>query len=315
MCEAEPFRKLINQGMIQGRSNFVYRVKGTNKFVSLGLKDSYDTTEIHVDVNIVHNDKLDLAAFKVWMPDYADAEFILENDEYICGWAVEKMSKSMFNVVNPDIICDNYGADTLRMYEMFLGPLEQSKPWDTNGIDGVHRFLKRFWRLFFADKTFGVSEERATAAELKILHKLIKKTQEDIENFSFNTSVSAFMIALNELYEVNCNKREILEPMVILLSPFAPHISEELWSRLGHTQSVSLAAFPEFNAEHTIEDSFEYPVSFNGKLRYKLTLSASLSAAEIEAAARENEQTAKYLAGASIKKIIVVPKKIINIVC
>jgi leucyl-tRNA synthetase len=198
---------------------------------------------------------------------------------------------------------------------MFLGPLEQSKPWDTNGIDGVHRFLKRFWRLFFADKTFGVSEERATAAELKILHKLIKKTQEDIENFSFNTSVSAFMIALNELYEVNCNKREILEPMVILLSPFAPHISEELWSRLGHTQSVSLAAFPEFNAEHTIEDSFEYPVSFNGKLRYKLTLSASLSAAEIEAAARENEQTAKYLAGASIKKIIVVPKKIINIVC
>ena len=315
VCEAEPFRKLINQGMIQGRSNFVYRVKGTNKFVSLGLKDSYDTTEIHVDVNIVHNDKLDLAAFKAWMPDYADAEFILENGEYVCGWAVEKMSKSMFNVVNPDIICDNYGADTLRMYEMFLGPLEQSKPWDTNGIDGVHRFLRRFWRVFFADKTFGVSEEKANAAELKILHKLIKKTQEDIENFSFNTSVSAFMIALNELYEINCNKREILEPMVILLSPFAPHISEELWSRLGHTQSVSLAAFPAFNAEHTIEDSFEYPVSFNGKLRYKLTLSASLTAAEIEAAAKENENTAKYLAGASIKKIIVVPKKIINIVC
>ncbi len=315
VCEAEPFKKLINQGMIQGRSNFVYRVKGTNKFVSLGLKDKYETTEIHVDVNIVHNDKLDMEAFKAWMPDYANAEFILEEGEYICGWAVEKMSKSMFNVVNPDIICDNYGADTLRMYEMFLGPLEQSKPWDTNGIDGVHRFLKRFWRLFYPNRLFSVSDEKATPSELKVLHKLIKKVQDDIENFSFNTCVSAFMIALNELYETNCNKREILEPMVILLSPFAPHISEELWNKLGHTQSVSTVEFPEYIAEYTIEDSFEYPVSFNGKLRYKLTLPASLTAAEIEAAARENENTAKYLAGASIKKIIVVPKKIINIVC
>lgn len=315
ICENEPFRKLINQGMIQGRSNFVYRIKGTNTFVSHGLKDLHNTTEMHVDVNIVSNDRLNLEAFKKWMPEFATAEFILENGEYICGWAVEKMSKSMFNVVNPDIICDNYGADTLRMYEMFLGPLEQSKPWDTNGIDGVHRFLKRFWRLFFKNQNFEVSQETPAPQELKILHKLIKKVQDDIENFSFNTSVSAFMIALNELHETNCNKRAILEPMVILLSPFAPHICEELWYRLGNSGSVSQAAFPQYNQEYTAEDSFEYPVSFNGKLRYKLTLPNTLNPSQIEQAVRENESTEKYLAGSSIKKVIVVPKKIINIVC
>ena len=315
VCEKEPFKKLINQGMIQGRSNFVYRIKGSNQFVSYGLKEQYDTTEIHVDVNIVRNDRLDTEAFRKWMPDYSDAEFILENGEYICGWAVEKMSKSMFNVVNPDTICDTYGADTLRLYEMFLGPLEQSKPWDTNGIDGVHRFLRRFWRLFHKERQFEVSNDKATPSELKVLHKLIKKVQDDIENFSFNTSVSAFMIAVNDLYDLGCTKREILEPMVILLAPFAPHMTEELWNKLGNKDSVSKASFPEYVHEFTAEDIFEYPVSFNGKLRYKLTLSTSLSAQEVEKAARENENTQKYLAGASIKKIIVVPKKIINIVC
>jgi len=315
VCEKEPFKKLINQGMIQGRSNFVYRVKGTNTFVSLGLKDKYDTTEIHADVNIVSNDRLDTEAFKRWMPEYKDAEFILENGEYICGWAVEKMSKSMFNVVNPDTICDKYGADTLRMYEMFLGPLEQSKPWDTNGIDGVHRFLKKFWRMFFNKEGFAVSADSANAAELKVLHKLIKKVQEDIENFSFNTSVSAFMIAVNELNDLNCSKREILEPMVILISSFAPHIAEELWSKLGHTNSVSFASFPEYIEKHTIESSVEYPVSFNGKMRFKITLEASLSSAEVEAIIRADENTGKFLGGSTIKKVIVVPKKIINIVC
>jgi len=315
ICEEEPFKKLINQGMIQGRSNFVYRVKGTNKFVSLGLKDKYDTTEIHVDVNIVTNDRLDMEAFKAWMPEYASAEFELENGEYICGWAVEKMSKSMFNVVNPDMICENYGADTLRMYEMFLGPLEQSKPWDTKGIDGVHRFLKRFWRMFFNKEEFFVSDEKATPAELKSLHKLIKKIEDDIENFSFNTSISAFMIALNELSELSCNKREILEPMLILLSPFAPHIAEELWNRLGNKESISGVMFPEYNAAYTVEDSFEYPVSFNGKLRFKLTLSRGLSVKEIEEAVMADENTSKYLAGGSVKKMIIVPNKIINIVC
>lgn len=315
VCEKEPFKKLINQGMIQGRSNFVYRVKGTNKFVSHGLKDEYDTTEIHVDVNIVNNDRLDLDAFKRWMPEYESAEFILEDGEYICGWAVEKMSKSMFNVVNPDTVCDKYGADTLRMYEMFLGPLEQSKPWDTNGIDGVHRFLKRFWRLFFEKENFRVSDEDASPAELKTLHKLIGKVQTDIENFSFNTSVSAFMIAVNDLYELNCSKRAILEPMVILISPFAPHIAEELWSKLGHKSSVAFASFPEYNQKFTIENTFEYPVSFNGKLRFKLELERSLTPAEIESIVREDVNTIKFLAGGSVKKIIVVPGKIINVVC
>lgn len=315
VCEKEPFKKLINQGMIQGRSNFVYRVKGTNKFVSLGLKDEYDTTEIHVDVNIVNNDRLDLDAFKRWMPEYESAEFILEDGDYICGWAVEKMSKSMFNVVNPDTVCDKYGADTLRMYEMFLGPLEQSKPWDTNGIDGVHRFLKRFWRLFFEKENFRVSDEDASPAELKTLHKLIGKVQTDIENFSFNTSVSAFMIAVNDLYELNCSKRAILEPMVILISPFAPHIAEELWSKLGHKSSVAFASFPEYNQKFTIENTFEYPVSFNGKLRFKLELERSLTPAEIESIVREDVNTIKFLAGGSVKKIIVVHGKIINVVC
>ncbi len=315
VCEREPFKKLINQGMIQGRSNFVYRVKGTNKFVSLGLKDGYDTTEIHVDVNIVNNDRLDMEAFRRWMPDYAEAEFITENGEYICGWAVEKMSKSMFNVVNPDQICTSYGADTLRMYEMFLGPLEQSKPWDTKGMDGVHRFIKKFWRLFFQRDVFVVSPEKADPNELKILHKLIKKVQEDIENFSFNTSVSAFMIATNDLSEIKCNKREILEPMLVLLSPYAPHVCEELWNMLGNNESISFASFPEYNQAYTVEDSFEYPVSFNGKLRFKKTLAAGLPVKEIEAAVLADENITKYLGGNQIKKIIIVQDKIVNIVC
>lgn len=314
VCETEPFKKLINQGMIQGRSNFVYRIKNTNTFVSLGLKDQYDTTEIHVDVNIVDHDKLDIEAFKNWMPDYASAEFILEDGEYICGWAVEKMSKSMFNVVNPDNVCNNYGADTLRMYEMFLGPLEQSKPWDTKGIDGVHRFLRKLWRLYYRDGEFLVKEQKATPAELKVLHKLINKVQTDIEAFSFNTSVSAFMIAINELSDMKCCSKEVLEKIVILLSPFAPHISEELWEALGNSESISFASFPEYTESYTIEDTFEYPVSFNGKMRFKLPLSKSLTPKEVEAAVLANENTAKYLAGAAVKKVIVVPSKIINIV-
>ncbi len=316
VVEKEPFKKLINQGMIQGRSNFVYRIKNTNTFVSYGLKDQYDTTEIHVDVNIVNNDRLDLEAFKAWMPDYANAEFVLENGEYICGWAVEKMSKSMFNVVNPDNICNIYGADTLRLYEMFLGPLEQSKPWDTKGIDGVNRFLKKFWRLFWdREGNWNVSDKKPSAAELKALHKLINKVSTDIENFSFNTSVSAFMIALNELQDLKCNKREILEQLVILLSPFAPHITEELWSQLGHSESVSTAQYPEYVEAYTVENTFEYPVSFNGKMRFKMELSKSLSPKEVEQAVRENENTAKYVGENGIKKVIVVPGKIINVVC
>ena len=316
VVEKEPFKKLINQGMIQGRSNFVYRIKNTNTFVSYGLKDQYDTTEIHVDVNIVNNDRLDLEAFKAWMPDYATAEFILENGEYICGWAVEKMSKSMFNVVNPDNICNSYGADTLRLYEMFLGPLEQSKPWDTKGIDGVNRFLKKFWRMFWdREGNWAVSDEKASPAELKALHKLINKVGTDIENFSFNTSVSAFMIALNELQDLKCNKKEILEQLVVLLSPFAPHITEELWSLLGNKESVSKASFPEYIEAYTVENTFEYPVSFNGKMRFKMELSKSLAPAEVEKLVRENENTAKYVGEKGIKKVIVVPGKIINVVC
>ncbi len=296
VVENEPFKKLINQGMIQGRSNFVYRVKGSNTFVSLGLKDNYDTTEIHVDVNIVTNDKLDLEAFKAWMPEYANAEFVLENGEYVCGYAVEKMSKSMFNVVNPDNICNNYGADTLRLYEMFLGPLEQSKPWDTKGIDGVHRFLKKFWRLFFnKEGEVCISDDKATPAELKVLHKLIKKIEQDIESFSFNTSVSAFMIAVSELQDIKCNKREILEPIAILLSSFAPHISEELWSILGNKESICYAEFPKYVEAYTVENSFEYPVSFNGKMRFKLELPKDMPAAEVEAFVRAHENTAKYV--------------------
>ena len=315
VCEKEPFKKLINQGMIQGRSNFVYRIKNTNTFVSCGLKDQYDTTEIHVDVNIVHNDRLDLEAFRNWNPEYRTAEFILEEGEYVCGWAVEKMSKSMFNVVNPDEVCDRYGADTLRMYEMFLGPLEQSKPWDTKGIDGVHRFLRRMWGLHFDHDIFCVSDEAPTPAELKALHKLIGKAQSDIENFSFNTTVSAFMIAVGELADLKCNKRAILEPLAIVLSPFAPHIAEELWSLFGHRESIAYAHFPEYVEAYTREDDVEYPVSFNGKTRFKLVLPKSMTPAEVEAVVRADENTARYLADAAIRKVIVVPGRIINIVC
>ena len=315
VCEQEPFKKLINQGMIQGQSKFVYRIKNTNTFVSYGLKDQYDTTEIHVDVNIVSGDRLDREAFRRWMPDFATAEFILEDGEYICGSAIEKMSKSMFNVVNPDNVCERYGADTLRMYEMFLGPLEQSKPWDTQGIDGVHRFLRKFWKLFFDRDTFCVSDEKATPAELKALHKLIGKAQEDIEHFSFNTTVSAFMIAVSELTDLHCNKREILEPLVIILSPFAPHIAEELWEMLGHKESISFASYPVYNPAFTVEDIVKYPVQFNGKLRFLLELPKSLTREEVEAAVRADANTEKYLQGAAVRKVIVVPGKIINIVC
>ncbi len=263
VCEDEPFCKLINQGMIQGRSNFVYLIPGTNKFVSAGLKDQYETIPVHVDVNIVYNDKLDIEAFRAWRPDYKDAEFVLENGEYICGWAIEKMSKSMYNVVNPDKICDTYGADTLRLYEMFLGPIEQAKPWDTKGIDGVNRFLKKFWRLFWDRDAWLVTDDEPTKEELKALHKLIGKAQEDIEHFSYNTTISAFMIALNELG--NCSKRAILEPLTIVLSPFAPHIAEELWHQLGHETSVVYASFPEYREDLAADNLVKYPVSFNGK--------------------------------------------------
>ena len=314
VCEKEPFRKLINQGMIQGRSNFVYRIINTNTYVSVGLKDQYETTEIHVDVNIVRNDRLDIEAFKAWMPEFANAEFILEDGEYICGWAIEKMSKSMFNVVNPDMICDTYGADTLRLYEMFLGPLEQSKPWDTKGIDGVNRFLKRVWRMFYDRDGFIVTDEKATPEELKALHKLIGKVRTDIEAFSFNTAVSAFMIAVNELYDLKCTKREIVEPLIILLSPFAPHIAEELWEALGHKESITYAAFPEYVEAYTIENNCTYAVSFNGKTRFTVELPLDMSREDVDAHVRGLEQTAKYVAGGNIIKVIVVPGKIVNIV-
>lgn len=310
----EPFQKLINQGMIQGRSNFVYRVVGTNKYVSYNLKNDYQTQEIHVDVNIVSNDVLDLEKFKNWMPEYKNAEFILEDGKYVCGWAVEKMSKSMFNVVNPDDIVEKYGADTLRLYEMFLGPLEQSKPWDTNGIDGVHRFLKKLWSLFYKEETLLVTNDTPTAEELKTLHKTIKKITYDIENFSFNTSVSAFMICVNELSALKCTKREVLEPLLILLAPFAPHITEELWQTLGHTNSICDAAFPLCNEAHLVETSVKYPISFNGKVRFTLELPADMSKEEVEKIALGNEQTAKFLEGKQPKKVIVVPGKIVNIV-
>ncbi len=313
VCEQEPFRKLVNQGMIQGRSNFVYRVVGTNKFVSLGLKDQYETQEIHVDVNIVKNDILDLEAFKQWMPDFANAEFILEDGKYICGWAIEKMSKSMYNVVNPDYIVENYGADTLRMYEMFLGPLEQSKPWDTNGIDGVHKFLKRLWRLFYdRDGKLLLTDEKATEKELRTLHKTIKKVTEDIEHFSFNTSVAAFMICLNELGD--CSKREILEPLVELLAPFAPHICEELYHTLGHTTSVCEAAYPVCEEKYLTLTTFEYPVSINGKLRFKKEYDLNLDPASIQADVVAQPEAQKWIEGKSPKKVIVVKGKIINIV-
>ena len=314
VCEKEPFRKLINQGMIQGRSNFVYRIINTNTFVSYGLKDQYETTEIHVDVNIVRNDRLDIEAFKAWMPEFASAEFILEDGEYICGWAIEKMSKSMFNVVNPDMVCDTYGADTLRLYEMFLGPLEQSKPWDTKGIDGVNRFLRKVWRMFYDRDGFIVTDEKATPEELKSLHKLIGKVRTDIESFSFNTAVSAFMIAVNELNELKCTKREILEQLIILLSPFTPHIAEELWEALGHKESITYASFPEYVEAYTIENTCTYAVSFNGKTRFTVELPLDMPREEVDAHVRGLDQTAKYVAGGNIVKVIVVPGKIVNIV-
>lgn len=314
ICEPEPFQKLINQGMIQGRSNFVYRIQGTNTFVSAGLKDGYETTEIHVDVNIVRNDILDLEAFRHWMPEYADAEFILEDGKYICGWAIEKMSKSMFNVVNPDVIIEEFGADTLRLYEMFLGPLEAHKPWDTQGIDGVYKFLRKFWRLFLDGEEFGVSDETPGKDELKVLHKTLKKIEFDVENFSFNTSIPAFMICTNELTALKCNKRTILEPLVIAIAPYAPHIAEELWHLLGHTDSVTTATFPQWEEKYLTEDSFEYPVSFNGKVRFKLSMPATATQAEIEAAVKAAPEAGKWLEGKEIRKMIIVPKKIVNIV-
>ena len=314
VCESEPFKKLVNQGMIQGRSNFVYRIVGTNKFVSLGLKSEYDTQEIHVDVNIVKNDILDLEAFKAWRPEFHDAEFVLEDGKYVCGWAIEKMSKSMFNVVNPDYIVEQYGADTLRMYEMFLGPLEQSKPWDTNGIDGVHKFLRKLWGKFFSrDGVLLVNDEKATPAELKSLHKTIKKISEDIENFSFNTSIAAFMICLNELGD--CSKREVLEPLTALIAPFAPHIAEELWHEaLGKTTTVCDAEFPVFNPEYLVENSFEYPIMINGKLRFKQEYGLDKSQDDIAEHIVTTEGAQKWLEGKAPKKIIVVKGKIINIV-
>ena len=311
----EPFKKLINQGMIQGRSNFVYRVKGTNQFVSLNLIKDYEVSAIHVDVNIVHNDVLDMEAFRMWNPEYANAEFVLEDGKYVCGWAVEKMSKSMFNVVNPDDIVDHYGADTLRLYEMFLGPLEQSKPWDTNGIDGVHKFLRRAWRLFHNQEgVLSVSDDEPTASEMKVLHRTIKKINDDIERFSFNTCVSQFMICANDLTELKCNKRAVLEAFTILLAPFAPHMAEELWFQLGHGRTVCDAQWPVFDAKYLEESSFTYPVSFNGKTRFTLELPVDLGVKEIETVALGHETTVKWLEGKPVKKMIVIPKKIINIV-
>lgn len=317
----EPFERLVNQGMIQGRSNFVYRVKDSDKeaplFVSLNLKDQYDTTPIHVDVNIVSGDVLDIEAFKAWRPEFKNAQFVLENDKYVCGWAIEKMSKSMFNVVNPDMIVERYGADTLRLYEMFLGPLEQSKPWDTNGIDGCHRFLKKFWGLFFDNRDsdqLAINNEPATKEQLKSVHKLIKKITADIENFSFNTAVSAFMICVNELSQLKCHNKELLEQVVILLNPFAPHISEELWSLLGHTNSVCDAAWPQVNEAYLIEDEQQLTISFNGKARFQMNFAATASSDEIQAITLQDERTIKYIDGKTVVKVIVVPKKIVNIV-
>ena len=321
VVEEEPFKKLINQGMIQGRSNFVYRIidqdgRGTNKFVSHGLKSQYTTSALHVDVNIVFNEVLDLEKFKVFRSEFADAEFILENDKYICGVEVEKMSKSKFNVVSPDDIIERYGADTLRMYEMFLGPLEQSKPWNTNGIEGVFKFLRKFWKLSHDDEfNFKVSDQEPSKAEYKALHKIIRKVEEDIERFSFNTSVSSFMICINELTDLKCNKRKIIQDLVIVLSSYAPHISEELWTLLGNAPgTLSVAPYPVFNPEYLVENEFSYPVSVNGKTRMNLNISLSLSQAEVEAIVLANTDLVKYLDGKTPKKIIFVKGKIINIV-
>jgi leucyl-tRNA synthetase len=320
IVDDEPFQKMINQGMITGRSNFVYRLKGDQStYVSEGLRDQYQTQEIHVDVNIVDNDVLDVEAFKKWRPDFKDAKFILEKDSegneiYKCGWAIEKMSKSKYNVVNPDDVSNKYGSDTLRLYEMFLGPLEQSKPWNTNGIEGVYRFLIKTWNLFHEDEKLNLSDEKATSEELKVLHTLLKKVSYDMEHFSFNTSVSAFMIAVNDLGKMKCNKKEILGPMVVALSPFAPHTAEELWEKLGNSESVSKASWPEHEEKHLVESSFNYPVSFNGKMRFLLELPIDSSKNEIEKAVLEHADSQKWIEGKTIKKVIVVPKKIVNIV-
>ncbi len=311
----EPFEKLINQGMIQGRSNFVYREKGRNRFVSFGLKEKYDVMPIHVDVNIVHNDILDLEAFKKWSPEYLNAEFVLEDGKYICGWEVEKMSKSFHNVVNPDDLIKKYGADTLRLYEMFLGPIEQAKPWDTKGIEGVFRFIRKLWRLYHdKNNEAALSDQPPTEQELKTLHKTIKKVSNDIERFSFNTAVSAFMVCVNELTDLQCNKREVLEPLAVIVAPFAPHIAEELWYLLGHRESVALASFPDYDEKLVADDVIEYPVSFNGKTRFKLQLPADASREAVEKAALDAQEAQKWLEGKQVRKVIVVPKKIVNIV-
>ncbi|RLD91234.1 MAG: leucine--tRNA ligase [Bacteroidetes bacterium] len=311
----EPYKKLINQGKIQGRSSFVYRVQGTDNYVSFGLKNQYETQKLHVDIDLVDGDVLDIEAFKKWRPEYANAQFILEDGKYYCGHEVEKMSKSKYNVQNPDDLIERYGADTLRLYEMFLGPLEQDKPWDTKGIEGVYRFLKKLWRLFFnEDDKFIVTNEKASAAELKVLHKTIKKIQHDIEQFSFNTGVSAFMICINELSDLNCHKKEILEPLSVLLSPYAPHIAEELWHTLGNEGTVNDADFPKWEEKYLRENTFTYPVSFNGKTRFKLELPVDLSKDDIKKAALEAPETQKWIEGKTIRKVIVVPKRIVNIV-
>lgn len=319
-CEEEPFKKLVNQGMIQGRSNFVYRVNSddhdaTPVFVSLGLKDKYDTTPIHVDVNIVHADVLDINAFKAWRPEYENAEFILEDGKYVCGWAIEKMSKSMYNVVNPDMIVEKYGADTLRLYEMFLGPVEQSKPWDTNGIDGCHRFLKKFWGLYSdKDGMKELADGEATAEELKSVHKLIKKVTQDIEAFSYNTSVAAFMICVNELSQMKCRNRALLTDMVVLIAPFAPHIAEELWHALGNDTTVFDAAWPEYNEKFLVESTVSLTVSFNGKARYQMQFDADADNKTIEDTVLADDRSKKYIGDKNVVKVIIVPKKIVNIV-
>ncbi len=314
VCEAEPFRKLVNQGMIQGRSNFVYRIKDTNKFVSFNLKKDYDTTPIHVDVNIVSNDVLNIEKFKAWRPEFADAEFIFENDKYICGWAIEKMSKSMFNVVNPDDIVERYGADTLRLYEMFLGPVEASKPWDTNGIDGVNRFLKRLWGLFFKGDELQLIDEKPSAEALKSIHKLIKKVSQDIEQFSYNTSVAAFMICSNELKDMKCKTKSVYRDFVVLLAPFAPHIAEELWHQLGEQGTVCDAQWPTWNEEYLKESMVKYTVLFNGKPRFNIEVPAGTPNDEVQKVALTHDGAARWLDGKQPKKVIVVPNKIVNVV-
>jgi leucyl-tRNA synthetase len=310
----EPFQKLINQGMIQGRSNFVYRIVGTNTFVSVGLRKQYETTPIHVDVNIVSNDILDLEKFRQWRPEFKDAEFILEDGKYVCGYAVEKMSKSMFNVVNPDDIVDRYGADTLRLYEMFLGPLEQSKPWDTNGIDGTNRFLRKMWSLFYKGDEMLVNDDAPSADSLKSLHKLIKKVTGDIEAFSYNTSIAAFMICVNDLTSQKCHSREVLSQLLVLIAPFAPHIAEELWHALGNTTTVCDAQWPVCNEKYLVEDTVTYAVQFNGKVRFSIQVAAGTAKEEVEKLALENEGAAKWMEGKQVRKIIVVPNKIVNVV-